>query len=423
MAEKKELKLTALNGKVIYDDNNSETAGEFGPVVLQDSYLIEKLQKLNREKVVSRPIFDEGAGAFGYFELTDNMSQYCKAKFLQKVGTKTPVLVRFSDMLKAGCQLQCKRDIRGFQVKFYTEEGNFDVNGQNLPVTFIRDAIKLPDFIHALSKDPISNLRDPNRFWDFMSLSPETLQAIVMLFSERGIPASYREMNGYGVHTYKWVNSENEQFWIKLHFKSEQGVANVKPDQICQQGGLNYAKDLYEAIEKKNYPVWTVYAQIMPGSDAFIYRWDTFDSTKVWPHRNYPLIKLGRIVLNKNPSNYFQDIEQSAFLASNLVPGIEPSIDKLFQGKLFADQDQEMYRLGSNFDQLDVNKPKNTQVVNTFRNGQMSTNSNYGNLTNYNPNSFTKYETDKSAKQSEFRITGLVQSCLLYTSPSPRDQA
>lgn len=306
--------LTTSTGAPVGDNQHSITAGDRGPTLVQDVHLLEKLAHFNRERIPERIVHAKGAGAFGHFKVTNDLSKYTKADFLSEVGKETPMFIRFSTVAGELGSADTVRDPRGFAVKFYTEEGNYDLVGNNTPIFFIQDAIKFPDFIHTQKRDPKTHLKDPNMVWDFWSLSPESLHQVTYLHGDRGIPATFRHMNGYGSHTFKWVNKDGEAFWVKYHFISEQGVKGLDPELAGKLAGDNpdyHTEDLFNSIEEGDYPAWTLYVQVMPYEDAKTYKWDSFDVTKTWSHKDYPLIELGRMVLDRNPENYFADVEQA----------------------------------------------------------------------------------------------------------------
>lgn len=404
-------RLTTSWGAPVGDNQNSITAGSRGPTLIQDVHLLEKLAHFNRERVPERVVHAKGAGAHGYFEVTNDMSKYTKAKVFNGVGKRTPLFVRFSTVAGELGSADTVRDPRGFAVKFYTEEGNYDIVGNNTPIFFIRDAIKFPDFIHTQKRDPRTHLKNPTAVWDFWSLSPESLHQVTYLMGDRGIPATYRHMNGYGSHTFKWVNAEGEAVWVKYHFKTDQGVKNMTSEVAAKIAGENpdyHTEDLFNAIENGDYPSWTLYVQIMPLEDANTYRFDPFDVTKVWSHKDYPLIEVGKMVLNKNPENYFAEVEQATFSPGNMVPGVEPSPDKMLQGRLFAYADAHRYRVGVNHNQLPINRPK-VEVNNYQRDGFMNSTSNGGGSVYYEPNSFDGPKEDHSVKVTPFEVSGLAQ--------------
>ncbi|WP_024875468.1 catalase [Saccharomonospora piscinae] len=359
-------------GIPVGSDNDSLTVGTNGPILLQDHYLIEKNAQFNRERVPERVVHAKGGGAFGYLEVTEDVSQYTKAAVFQP-GTRTDSVIRFSTVAGENGSPDTWRDPRGFAVKFYTSQGNYDIVGNNTPVFFIRDPIKFPDFIHSQKRRADNHLRDHNMQWDFWTLRPESAHQVTWLMGDRGIPKSWRHMNGYGSHTYLWENAAGEKFWVKYHFKTDQGIEYLTQDEADQLAGADsdhHIRDLWTAIEQGDHPSWTLYVQVMPYADAAEYRFNPFDLTKVWPKGDYPLIKVGRYVLDRNPSNYFAEIEQASFEPSNLVPGIGPSPDKMLQGRLFAYADAHRYRIGTNYTQLPVNAAQ-SEVNSYSRDGQM----------------------------------------------------
>ncbi len=404
--------LTTSWGAPVGDNQNSITAGSRGPTLIQDVHLLEKLAHFNRERVPERVVHAKGAGAHGYFEVTNDVSKYTKAGFLSEVGKRTPLFVRFSTVAGENGSADTVRDPRGFAVKFYTEEGNYDLVGNNTPVFFIRDAIKFPDFIHTQKRDPKTHLKNPTAVWDFWSLSPESLHQVSILMSDRGIPATLRHMHGFGSHTFKWVNADGDGVWIKYHFKTEQGVANLAPEVAAKIAGENpdyHTEDLFNAIEKGDFPAWKLYVQIMPLEDANTYRFDPFDVTKVWSQKDYPLIEVGRMVLDKNPENYFAEVEQATFSPGTLVPGIDVSPDKMLQGRLFAYSDAHRYRVGANHQALPINRPKK-EVNNYQRDGQMRFDSNGGGSVYYEPNSFGGPKETPENKQAAYPVYGVAES-------------
>lgn len=402
-------KLTTSWGAPVGDNQNSITAGSRGPTLIQDVHLLEKLAHFNRERVPERVVHAKGAGAHGYFEVTNDMSKFTKAKLFNGVGKRTPVFIRFSTVAGELGSADTVRDPRGFAVKFYTEEGNYDIVGNNTPIFFIRDAIKFPDFIHTQKRDPRTHLKNPTAVWDFWSLSPESLHQVTYLMGDRGIPATFRHMNGYGSHTFKWVNEDGQAVWVKYHFISDQGVKNMSNELAAKLAGENpdyHTEDLFNAIEKGDYPSWTLKVQIMPLEDAKTYRFDPFDVTKVWSHKDYPLIEVGRMVLNRNPENYFAEVEQATFSPGNMVPGVEPSPDKMLQGRLFAYADAHRYRVGVNHNQLPINRPR-VEVHNYQRDGFMTFGSNGGGSVYYEPNSFDGPKESADAKVTPFEVSGV----------------
>ena len=341
-------------------DDHSLTVGSNGPILLQDHYLIQKMAQFNRERVPERVVHAKGGGAFGTFEVFEDVSQYTKAKVFQK-GARTDVLVRFSTVAGELGSADSARDPRGFAVKFYTEEGNYDLVGNNTPVFFIRDPQKFSDFIHSQKRRADNHMRDANMQWDFWTLTPDSAHQVTLLMSDRGTPRTWRNQNGYGSHTFMWVNASGEKFWVKYHFKTDQGIENftsAEAKAMASQDPDFHLRDLHDAIARNDAPSWTLQMQIMPFAEAASYRFNPFDLTKVWPHGDYPLIPIGRMTLNRNPENYFADIEQAAFEPSNMVPGIAPSPDKMLLGRMFSYPDAHRYRIGTNYMQLPVNRPK-----------------------------------------------------------------
>ncbi|MED4785073.1 catalase KatA [Brevibacillus choshinensis] len=404
--------LTTSWGSPVGDNQNSMTAGGRGPTLIQDVHLLEKLAHFNRERVPERVVHAKGAGAHGYFEVTNDLTRFTKADFLSEVGKRTPMFIRFSTVAGELGSADTVRDPRGFAVKFYTEEGNYDLVGNNTPVFFIRDAIKFPDFIHTQKRDPQTHLKNPTAVWDFWSLSPESLHQVTILMSDRGIPATLRHMHGFGSHTFKWVNEDGQAVWVKYHFKTEQGIKNLDVNLAAQLAGENpdyHTEDLFNAIDKGDFPAWTLYVQIMPLEDANTYRFDPFDVTKVWSQKDYPLIEVGRMILNKNPENYFAEVEQATFSPGAFVPGIEASPDKMLQGRLFAYSDAHRYRVGSNHNLLPINRPK-SEVNNYQRDGQMRFDNNGGGSVYYEPNSFGGPKETPQNKPAAYEVTGYADS-------------
>lgn len=398
MAKKK---LTTASGRPFFENEDSMTAGPRGPVLLQDYHLHEKLAHFNRERIPERVVHAKGTGAFGTFTVTGNISKYTKAKLFSKAGNKCRVLVRFSTVGGEKGSADTERDPRGFAVKFYTEEGNWDLVGNNTPVFFIKDAKKFPDFIHTQKRDPKTNLKSPTMMWDYWSLNPESLHQVMILFSDRGTPDGYRFMNGYGSHTFSMHNKKNERVWVKFHFKTQQGnktLTGPQADEIRGKDPDYSQRDLVEAISRKDFPKWTLKIQVMTEAQAKKFKWNPFDLTKVWPHKEFPLIEAGVMELNEIPANYFAEVEQAAFAPSNTIPGIGLSPDKMLQGRILAYPDAHRYRLGANYEQLPVNRPI-VPVHNHQRDGFMALNGNGGSAPNYFPNSFDDIEADKEYKE------------------------
>jgi len=402
-------KLTTASGAPVDDDQNTVTAGPRGPALMQDVHLMEKLAHFNRERIPERVVHAKGAGAHGVFECTAEMSKYTRARFLSEAGKKTEVFARFSTVGGEKGSADAARDPRGFAVKFYTEEGNYDMAGNNTPVFFIRDPLKFPDFIHTQKRDPATNAPNPDMFWDFLSLTPESIHQVTILFSDRGTPRSYRHMNGYSSHTFKWYNAAGEVFWVQYHFKTEQGIENLTREEATRLAGEdpNHAtNDLYATIAKGDFPSWKVCVQIMPAKDAAGYRWNIFDITKVWPHADYPLVEIGRMTLNRNPANYFAEVEQSAFSPGNFVPGIGPSPDKMLQARVISYHDAHLYRLGPNYQLLPINAPKACQAANYQRDAHMRFDDNAGGGPNYWPNSMGGPAPDPTVAEPPIDLEG-----------------
>jgi catalase len=370
-------------------DEHSLTAGPNGPILLQDHYVIQKMQAFNRERVPERVVHAKGGGAFGYFEVTADVTRWTRAAFLNQAGKRTPVLARFSTVAGEQGYADTDRDPRGFALKFYTEEGNYDLVGNNTPVFFVRDTTKFQDFIHSQKRMPDTGLRSNNAQWDFWSLSPESLHQVGILMSDRGTPRSWRHMNGYGSHTFMWIDAAGRRVWVKYHFKTVQGIQNFTAAQakVMKAEDPDYhRRDLYQAIERKDYPAWELEMQIMPFEDAATYRFNPFDLTKVWPHSDYPPVTVGRLVLDRNPENFFAQIEQAAFSPANMVPGIGPSPDKMLLGRLFSYHDTHLHRIGTNYEQLPVNRPHSD--VHTYNKDGAMRYAHSGNQPVYAPNSY-----------------------------------
>ena len=331
--------LTTNFGMPVVDNQNSMTAGPRGPLLMQDVWLLEKLDNLNREIIPERRMHAKGSGAFGTFTVTNDITKYTKAKIFEKVGKKTDMFARFTTVAGERGAADAERDIRGFALKFYTEEGNWDMVGNNTPVFFLRDPRKFPDLNKAVKRDPRTNLRSATNNWDFWTLLPEALHQVTIVMSDRGIPKSYRHMHGFSSHTYSFINANNERFWVKMHFRTQQGIENLTDAEAAALVGADresHQRDLFDSIENKNFPKWKMYIQVMPELEADKYRIHPFDLTKVWFKKDYPLIEVGEFELNRNPVNFYLDVEQSAFAPSNLVPGISVSPDKMLQASLFA---------------------------------------------------------------------------------------
>ena len=408
MSERKTMTTSA--GAPISDNQNSMTAGERGPVLMQDWQLIEKLAHQNRERIPERVVHAKGWGAHGTFTVTHDITAYSRAKIFGTIGKQTPMLARFSTVAGEQGAADAERDVRGFALKFYTEEGNWDMVGNNTPVFFVRDPLKFPDFIHTQKRHPRTNMRSPTAMWDFWSLSPESLHQVTILMSDRGLPVAPMYMNGYGSHTYSFWNADGERFWVKFHFKTQQGhrhYTNAEGAAVIGQSRETYQEELFGTIERGEHPKWTVYVQIMPEADADKTDYNPFDLTKVWPHGEYPLIQVREMELNRNADNYFAEIEQAAFSPSNSVPGIGFSPDKMLQARLFAYADAHRYRLGTHYEALPVNAPK-CPVHHYHKDGAMRF---FANDTGnpdayYEPNSVEGPAEDPSVTEPPLTISG-----------------
>lgn len=402
--------MTTASGRPVDNDQNTITAGHRGPALMQDGHLMEKLAHFNRERIPERVVHAKGAGAYGVFEVTGDVTKYTRAKFLSEMGKKTELFTRFSTVGGERGSADAARDPRGFAVKFYTEEGNYDMVGNNTPVFFIRDPLKFPDFIHTQKRNPATNAPDPDMFWDFLSLTPESIHQITILFSDRGTPKTYRNMNGYSSSTFKWYTEKGDYYWVQYHFKTEQGIDNFTRQEATRMAGedSNHATtDLFNAIEHGRYPSWKVYVQIMTPEQARDYRFDIFDITKVWQHGDFPLIEIGRMELNRNPENYFAEVEQAAFSPGNFVPGIAASPDKMLQARVHSYHDAHIHRLGTNYQLLPVNAPKAAEMNNYQRDGSMRFDSNGGGKPNYYPNSMGGPEPKFGMAEPPFEVSGM----------------
>ncbi|MDO6852734.1 catalase [Cellulophaga lytica] len=403
-------KLTTSAGAPVSNNQRSQTAGDRGPVLMQDYKLLEKLAHQNRERIPERVVHAKGWGAMGTFTVTHDISKYTRAKLFSSVGKKTPVLTRFSTVAGEMGAADTERDVRGFSVKFYTEEGNWDLVGNNTPVFFLRDGYKFPDFIHTQKRHPKTNLRSPEAMWDYWSLSPESLHQVTILMSDRGIPTTPMHMNGYGSHTFSFWNNDGERFWVKFHFKTQQGhkhYTNEESAKIIGETREKYQEELFGAIEKGDYPKWTLKVQVMPEADAEKTPYNPFDLTKVWPHADYPLIEVGELELNKNPENYWQYIENAAYSPSNIVPGIGFSPDKVLQARIFSYADAHRYRLGTHYEALPANAPK-SEVNHYHKDGSMRFFTNdFGNPdAYYEPNSKGGSVEDPTVEEPPMKISG-----------------
>ena len=398
--EDKDKKLTTNAGAPVVDNQNVMTAGPRGPQLLQDVWFLEKLGHFNREVIPERRMHAKGSGAFGTFTVTHDVTRYTRAKLFAQIGKTTELFARFTTVAGERGAADAERDIRGFAVKFYTEEGNWDLVGNNTPVFFHRDPLKFPDLNHAVKRDPRTNMRSAKNMWDFWTSLPEALHQITIVMSERGIPATYRHMHGFGSHTFSFINEQRERHWVKFHFVSHQGIRNLTDAEAEAMIGKNresHQRDLFESLEKGDFPKWALKVQIMPEGDARKTPYNPFDLTKVWPHKDYPLMDVGTMELNRNPSNFFADVEQSAFNPANVPPGIGFSPDKMLQGRLFAYGDAQRYRLGVNHHLIPVNAPR-CPSHSYHRDGAMRVDGNHGGTLSYEPNSGGEWR-----EQPEFR--------------------
>ena len=393
-------KLTTAFGAPVVDNQNIQTAGPRGPALLQDVWFLEKLAHFDREVIPERRMHAKGSGAHGTFTVTHDITRYTRAKIFGAVGKQTPMFARFSTVAGERGAADAERDIRGFALKFYTEEGNWDLVGNNTPVFFMRDPLKFPDRNHAIKRDPRTGLRSANSNWDFWSSLPEALHQVTVVMSDRGLPRSFRHMHGFGSHTFSFLNAQNERFWVKFTFKTQQGIENLtdaEAEALVGKDRESSHRDLYESIENKDFPRWTLYVQIMPEKEAGTYHLNPFDLSKVWPHGDYPLIEVGVLELNRNADNHFAEVEQAAFNPANVVPGISFSPDKMLQGRLFSYGDAQRYRLGVNHSHIPVNAPK-CPFHSYHRDGQMRVDGNQGGTLGYEPNSEQEW-----AEQPDFR--------------------
>ncbi len=401
-------KLTNNAGAPVADNQNAMTAGPRGPMLLQDVWFLEKLAHFDREVIPERRMHAKGSGAYGTFTVTHDISQYTKAKIFSEVGKKTELFTRFSTVAGERGAADAERDIRGFAIKFYTEEGNWDLVGNNTPVFFLKDPLKFPDLNKAVKRDPRTNLRSALNNWDFWTLLPEALHQVTITMSERGIPYSYRHMNGYGSHTFSMINAKNERHWVKFHLKTQQGIRCLRDEEAeavvakCRESNQ---RDLYESIEKGDFPRWTMNIQVMPEKDASKCPFNPFDLTKVWPHGDYPLIEVGIYELNRNPENYFAEVEQSAFNPANIVPGIGFSPDKMLQGRLFSYGDAQRYRLGVNHHLIPVNASR-CPFHSYHRDGAMRVDGNYGSTLAYEPNSYGEWQEQPDFREPPLSLEG-----------------
>jgi len=401
-------KLTTSFGCPVADNQNVKTAGSRGPQLLEDVWFLEKLAHFDREVIPERRMHAKGSAAYGSFIVTNDISKYTRAKIFSEVGKKTDLFARFTTVAGERGAADAERDIRGFAVKFYTEEGNWDLVGNNTPVFFLRDPLKFPDLNHAVKRDPRTNMRSAENNWDFWTSLPEALHQITIVMSDRGIPATYRHMHGFGSHTFSMINADNERVWVKFHFKSQQGIKNLTDDEaeaIIGKDRESHQADLYNSIESENFPKWTMKIQVMTEKQALDLPFNPFDLTKIWPHKDYPLIDVGVMELNSNPENFFAEVEQSAFNPASVVPGISFSPDKMLQGRLFSYGDAQRYRLGVNHHLIPVNAPR-CPVHSYHRDGQMRTDGNAGSTIGYEPNTKKEWQEHNDYAEPPLDLSG-----------------
>lgn len=401
-------KLTTNSGAPVPDNQNVTTAGARGPMLLQNVWFMEKLAHFDREVITERRMHAKGSGAYGTFTVTHDITKYTKAALFSEIGKKTEVFMRFSTVAGERGAADAERDIRGFAVKFYSEQGNWDLVGNNTPVFFLRDPLKFPDLNHAVKRDPRTNMRSAMNNWDFWTNLPEALHQVTIVMSDRGIPATYRHMHGFGSHTFSFISPDNQRYWVKFHFTTQQGIKNLtdqEAEALVGKDRESHQKDLYESIENGDFPRWTFAVQIMPEKDAATVPYHPFDLTKVWPHKDYPLIEVGVLELNRNPENYFAEVEQSAFNPSNVVPGISFSPDKMLQGRLFSYGDAHRYRLGVNHHLIPVNKPR-CPFHSYHRDGAMRVDGNHGSTIGYEPNSFGEWQEQPDFTEPPLALDG-----------------
>lgn len=406
MTDKK--KLTTAAGAPVPDNQNVMTAGPRGPMLLQDIWFLEKLAHFDREVIPERRMHAKGSGAYGTFTVTHDITKYTRAKIFSTIGKKTDLFVRFSTVAGERGAADAERDIRGAAIKFYTEEGNWDLVGNNTPVFFLRDPLKFPDLNHAVKRDPRTNLRSARNNWDFWTSLPEALHQVTITMSDRGIPATYRHMHLFGSHTFSLINSKSERFWVKFHFHTQQGIKNLsdaEADAIIGKDRESHQRDLYEAIERSEFPRWKMFVQVMQEKDATKSPYNPFDLTKVWYHKDYPLIEVGILELNRNPANYHAEVEQAAFNPANVVPGIGFSPDRMLQGRLFSYGDAQRYRLGVNHGQIPVNAPR-CPFHSYHRDGSMRVDGNHGSTLGYEPNSYGEWREQPELREPPLGLEG-----------------
>jgi catalase len=407
MADNKK-KLTTNAGAPVPDNQNVMTAGPRGPQLLQDVWYLEKMAHFDREVIPERRMHAKGSGAYGTFTVTHDITKYTRAKIFSEIGKKTEMFARFSTVAGERGAADAERDIRGFALKFYTDEGNWDLVGNNTPVFFLRDPLKFSDLNHVVHRDPRTNLRSAKNNWDFWTSLPEALHQVTVVMSDRGIPASFRNMHGFGSHTFSFINAKNERYWCKFHLRTQQGIKNLtdaEAEAVIGKCRESNQRDLYYSIEKGDFPRWTLYVQIMTEEQAVKLPYNPFDLTKVWYKKDYPLIEVGFMELNKNPENYFAEVEQAAFNPANVVPGISFSPDKMLQGRLFSYGDTQRYRLGVNHHLIPVNRAR-CPVHSYHRDGQMRVDGNFGSTLSYEPNSYGEWQEQPDFSEPPLALSG-----------------
>lgn len=410
MVDKNQEILTNASGIPVASNTVSKSAGKQGPLLLEDYALLEKMAHFNRERIPERVVHAIGSGAYGTFTVTDDITKYTKAKLFSELGKETEIFARFSAVAKSKGGSDIYRDLRGFAVKFYTEEGNWDMVGNNTPIFFVRDPMKFMDFIHSQKEHPQENWRQEHMWWDYWSLTPESIHQVLWLMGDRGAPLGWRHMNGYGSHTFSLINQENERIWVKFHFTTDQGNKFFTDEQWRKMQGVEprwAAKDLYNAIEEGNYPSWTMKIQVMTDEQAENFKWNPFDLTKVWPHADFPLQRVGKFELNRNPENYFAEVEQAAFSPGNVVPGISWSPDRMLQARIMSYADAHRHRLSVNYENIPVNQPHATEVNDPYRDGLMRTKNNKGGRINYNPSHEGYPQPSERAETPVYDISGM----------------
>ena len=405
---KNKKRLTTAAGAPVPNNQNSMTAGPRGPMLLQDVWFLEKMAHFDREVIPERRMHAKGSGAYGTFTVTNDITRYTKAKIFSEIGKKTDMFVRFSTVAGERGAADAERDIRGFSMRYYTEEGNWDLVGNNTPVFFFRDPLQFPDLNHAVKRDPRTNMRSANNNWDFWTSLPEALHQVTIVMSDRGIPESYRKMHGFGSHTFSMINANNERVWVKFHMRSQQGIENLTDQEAAELVGQDresHQRDLYDNIENGNFPKWKMYIQVMTEEQANNMPYNPFDLTKVWYKKDFPLIEVGEWELNRNPENYFAEVEQAAYTPANVVPGISFSPDKMLQGRLFSYGDAQRYRLGVNHHQIPVNQPR-CPVHSFHRDGAMRVDGNHGSTLHYEPNTYGEWQEQPEYSEPALDING-----------------